>query len=166
MANLAHLNTLTVEEAHAAFLRCCASRHWADAMTTRRPFSKDVEIYLAAEEIWANLDRADWLEAFAAHPRIGDLEALRKKFATTADWCAAEQAGVLGTGADVLQALAEGNRQYEERFGYLFIVCATGKTAQQILKILQERLANSHADELAIAAREQAKITRLRLEKL
>lgn len=166
MANLALLNAMSPEESRAAFLRCCGSRRWAEAMTAGRPFTTDAELFAAADRVWGSLTRTDWLEAFAAHPRIGDLETLRKKFTSTADWCSAEQAGVDGTGMEILHALAEGNRQYEERFGYLFIVCATGKTAQEMLTLLHERLASAPADELVIAGREQAKITRLRLEKL
>ena len=109
---------------------------------------------------------ADWLEAFAAHPRIGDLDALRKKFASTANWCAGEQAGVAAADEAVLTALADGNRAYEARFGYIFIVCATGKSAAEMLAILTARLANDPEVELKVATAEQAKITRLRLEKL
>ena len=94
----------------------------------------------AADEIWAGLDRTDWLEAFAAHPRIGDLDSLRKKFASTADWASGEQAGVAGAGEDVIRALADGNRDYEAKFGYIFIVCATGKIAAEMLAILRDRL--------------------------
>ena len=119
-----------------------------------------------AGEEWNSLDRGDWLEAFAAHPRIGDVESLRKKFTATADLCGAEQAGVKDAEKATIQALAEGNRQYEERFGHIFIVCATGKTAPEMLALLRSRLENDPDAELRIAAAEQAKITRLRLEKL
>ena len=123
-------------------------------------------MYAAAESLWSDLPLQDWLEAFAAHPRIGDLDSLRKKFATTADWAAAEQSGVAGATETVLLALSKGNRRYEERFGYLFIVCATGKTAPEMHAILERRLGNQLDQELKEAASEQAKITRLRLEKL
>jgi 2-oxo-4-hydroxy-4-carboxy-5-ureidoimidazoline decarboxylase len=166
MANLAFLNELTAEKARTAFGRCCGSSRWAEAMTGRRPFTTQAALFAAADEIWWELSKDDWLEAFAAHPRIGDLDGLRKKYLATASWCAGEQAGVAGTGPEVLEALARGNRQYEERFGHLFIVCATGKTALEMLTLLEERLDNPHAHELTIAAREQAKITQLRLEKL
>lgn len=112
------------------------------------------------------LDRLDWLEALAAHPRIGDLHSLREKFASTADWASGEQAGVAGAGDDLIRALADGNRDYEAKFGYIFIVCATGKTAAEMLAILRERLLNGPGAELRIAAAEQAEIMRLRLEKL
>jgi 2-oxo-4-hydroxy-4-carboxy-5-ureidoimidazoline decarboxylase len=160
------LNAMSSDTAHAAFLRCCGSSRWADAMTARRPFASAADVVRAATEIEANLKSADWLEAFAAHPRIGDVDSLRTKFASTADLAGAEQSGVAGTGDDVIRALAEGNRQYEETFGHIFIVCATGKTAAEMLAILRQRLSNNRDAELRTAGGEQAKITRLRLEKL
>ncbi len=164
--NVESLNAMSPDAARAALLRCCGSRRWANAMTSRRPFASADEAFAAADEIWAGLDRADWLEAFAAHPRIGDLESLRRRFASTADWASGEQAGVAGAGDDIITSLAEGNRDYEAKFGYIFIVCATGKTAPEMLAILRGRLSNDPSTELRIAAGEQAKITRLRLEKL
>ncbi len=110
--------------------------------------------------------RADWLEAFGAHPKIGDLDALRAKFAATAAWTAHEQAGAHGAPDDLLRELAEENCRYEARFGYIFIVCATGKTAGEMLTVLKARLTNYPAEEIKIAAGEQAKITRIRLEKI
>jgi 2-oxo-4-hydroxy-4-carboxy-5-ureidoimidazoline decarboxylase len=166
MANLGRLNGLNADEAFAEFLRCCGSQRWARALAELRPFATDADLLAAADETRLQLSRENWLEAFAAHPRIGDLEALRKQFATTAAWCAGEQAGVTGAGDEILQALAMGNRLYEERFGYLFIVCAAGKGAAEMFEILRRRLENTEQDEFAIAAEEQAKITRLRLEKL
>jgi|SRR5947209_10810095 len=157
---------MSPDDARAALLRCCGSRRWADAMTARRPFASADDMLRAADAIWAGVDRADWLEAFAAHPRIGDLESLRKKFAATADWARGEQAGVGGADEEMIRALAEGNREYEAKFGQIFIVCATGKTAAEMLGILRGRLANDAETELRIAAAEQAKISRLRLEKL
>jgi 2-oxo-4-hydroxy-4-carboxy-5-ureidoimidazoline decarboxylase len=135
-------------------------------MTNRRPFASGDEVLQSADAIWNSLDRPDRLEAFAAHPRIGDLDSLRKKFATTADLACGEQSGVAGAGEYVIRALAEGNREYEAKFGHIFIVCATGKTSAEMLAILRERLPNDPDTELCIAAAEQAKITRLRLEKL
>jgi len=160
------LNSLTPTEARAMLLRCCGSTRWADAMTARRPFATADDLFAASDEIERGLTRADWLEAFAAHPRIGDVETLRKKFATTAAWCEGEQAGVSAATGDVLNKLAAGNKEYEARFGYIFIVCATGKNANEMLALLESRLPNDADDELRIAAGEQAKITRLRLEKL
>jgi 2-oxo-4-hydroxy-4-carboxy-5-ureidoimidazoline decarboxylase len=164
--NVQSLNNMPPDTARAALLRCCGSRRWADAMTACRPFASPDKAYQAADKVWSGLDRTDWLEAFAAHPRIGDLDSLRKKFATTADLASGEQAGVTGAGEDVIRALADGNSEYEAKFGHIFIVCATGKTAAEMLAILRERLPNDPDTELRIAAAEQAKITRLRLEKL
>lgn len=164
--NVHALNAMSADDARAALLRCCGSRRWAEQMLARRPFASGDELFAAADHIWADLGRDDWLEAFAAHPRIGDLDGLRKRFATTADWASHEQSGVAAAGEEILRQLADGNRRYEERFGYIFIVCATGKTATEMLDILNERSANTPETELAITAAEQAKITRLRLEKL
>jgi 2-oxo-4-hydroxy-4-carboxy-5-ureidoimidazoline decarboxylase len=164
--NVDSLNSLPADAARAALLRCCGSQRWADAMIAHRPFASADDVYRAADEIWASLDRADWLQAFDGHPKIGDLDSLRRKFASTADWASGEQAGVAGAGDDIITSLAEGNRDYEARFGYIFIVCATGKTAAEMLTILRDRLNNDADSELRIAAAEQAKITRLRLEKL
>ncbi len=163
--DLQAFNSLTEPEARAVLLRCCGSRRWVEAMLARRPFADMQGLYRAAEVTESALDRGDWLEAFAAHPRIGDLEALKKKFAATAAWNEAEQAGVAGAEEVVLRELAEGNRLYECRFGYIFIVCATGKSAPEMLHLLRQRLPNDPEQELSIAAAEQAKITRLRLEK-
>jgi 2-oxo-4-hydroxy-4-carboxy-5-ureidoimidazoline decarboxylase len=135
-------------------------------MAARRPFAGAAGLFAAAREVWQGLAREDWLEAFAAHPRIGDLEALRGKFAATAAWSAGEQAGVAGAAEATLRALAEANRAYEARFGHIFIVCASGKSAEEMLALLERRLNNSAEEELRTAAGEQEKITRLRLEKL
>jgi 2-oxo-4-hydroxy-4-carboxy-5-ureidoimidazoline decarboxylase len=123
-------------------------------------------VYAAADAIWLKLDRADWLEAFTHHPKIGDMDSLRAKFATTKEWAAGEQSGVNAANEEVLRGLADGNREYEQRFGHIFIVCATGKSAQEMLTLLRARLHNEADKELRIAAGEQAKITRIRLEKL
>lgn len=112
------------------------------------------------------LESKDWLEAFTHHPRIGDVKNLRQKFASTAQWSQDEQKGVHGVPEDVIQALADGNARYEKKFGHIFLVCATGKSAQEMLALLQQRLHNTPETELRVAMQEQAKITRLRLEKL
>jgi len=159
--NLNNINALD----EAGFLRCCGAHHWATWINAQRPFASVDCVLRAAAEGEASLTRSDWLEAFAAHPRIGDTDNLRRKFATTAEWNHSEQAGVAGAADDVIQDLADGNRDYEDRFGYLFIVCATGKSAAEMRSILRARLSNDPETELRIAAAEQAKITRLRLEK-
>jgi 2-oxo-4-hydroxy-4-carboxy-5-ureidoimidazoline decarboxylase len=166
MTKLELINSVDEAAARAMFLRCCGATRWAERMAARRPFACEEKLLAAAEEIWRGLPRQDWLEAFAAHPKIGDLDALRGKFARGAAWSAQEQGGVAGASEATLRALAQGNCDYEARFGHLFIVCASGKTAEEMLALLQQRLHNDPEDELRIAAGEQEKITRLRLQKL
>lgn len=132
-------------------------------MLRRRPFGTQDALLRASRDVWFSLDPADWLEAFADHPRIGDRDARQKKFSETRHLASREQAGVDGASADLLEDLAAANRQYEHTFGYIFIVCATGLTAAQMLAMLKARLQNAPATELRVAANEQAKITELRL---
>jgi 2-oxo-4-hydroxy-4-carboxy-5-ureidoimidazoline decarboxylase len=136
-------------------------------MLAAHPFASDAALFEAAERVWASLTRDDYLEAFSHHPRIGeDVAALRARFPETAHWSNQEQEGVAAADALTLEALAANNRRYFERFGYIFIVCASGKSAAEMARLLAARLHNAPETELAIAAREQARITRLRLEKL
>jgi 2-oxo-4-hydroxy-4-carboxy-5-ureidoimidazoline decarboxylase len=160
------LDALPEAEALAAFQRCCGSRRWAEAMAHGRPYRDEPALRAAAERAFASLQRADWLEAFSHHPRIGERAAPAERFPATAGWSASEQAAVAGAGGDVLDALLRTNRAYEARFGHIFIVCATGKSASEMLALLRERLANDPERELAVAAAEQRKITALRLKKL
>jgi OHCU decarboxylase len=166
MMNLELINSWGDGEARAAFQKCCGSSRWAAEMAARRPFAGEADLLAVADQVWQGLDRADWLEAFAAHLRIGDLESLRRRYAPTAGWAAGEQAGVAGASEAVLQGLAQGNADYETKFGYRFIICATGKTAEEMLAALCQRLPNDPERELRLAAGEQAQITRLRLHKL
>jgi len=163
---LDELNALPVDRARDAFARCCGSSAWVDAMCTARPFANRAELLERAETAAQALDRDDWLEAFSHHPRIGDLEQVRARFASTAAWAQDEQRGATAAPERVLAALADGNRAYEQRFGHIFIVCAAGKTAAEMLGLLEERLRNDPARELGIAGAEQMAITRSRLEKL
>lgn len=136
-------------------------------MLARRPFSSAADLFDNAEAAWRGLSLADYLEAFAHHPEIGaDLNELRKRFAGTAELSLREQAGATEASDATLRELRAQNRAYRQRFGYSFIVCATGKTAEEMLTILQQRLASEPEPELLTAAAEQAKITRLRLEKI
>lgn len=161
------LNGMSDAEARAALLTCCGSQAWADAMVASRPFADRTAVFLRADEIWWTLRRPAWLEAFEHHPRIGDdPERLRKKFADTARWAGGEQAGVRGASEATLEALQQGNVDYEARFGHVFLICATGLTADQMLAALTRRLPHDPPVELRVAAGEQAKITRIRLEKL
>lgn len=127
-------------------------------MLAARPFTSDTALLHSAEHAWWGLEPRDWLEAFAQHPRIGERSADA--------WSRREQAGVDGATAATRAALAAATRAYEERFGHVFLICATGKSADQMLDALRRRLANDPATELRIAAGQQAEITRLRLEKL
>lgn len=163
----AALDAMGEAEAASALTRCCGASRWVEQMLARRPFGSDEALHRAADEVWAAMERADILEAFDHHPRIGvDLDALRAKFASTAEWSGGEQASVAEASEATLQQLREGNVAYEARFGHIFIVCATGKSAAEMLALLEARLSNEPADELRIAAAEQAKITHLRLDKI
>ena len=135
-------------------------------MAETRPFTDFGELTNKADEIWKALDPKDWLEAFAAHPKIGSSKAAPSQKARAADWSKNEQSGTATASDLVLSDLEETNRLYAEKFGYIFIVCASGKSAEEMLGLAKRRLDNDPASELAIAADEQAKITRLRLEKL
>lgn len=167
-----YLNGLDPTARRNALLSCCHSSHWADEVNHAAPYATGEALWHAAERAWEKTTEADKLEAFSAHPKIGgDLAALRKKFAATeqavsAEWSSKEQAGVAKASAKVLQDLSDYNLAYEAKFGFIFIVCATGKSAQQMFDLLEVRLLNTRAQELENAAREQLKITRIRLEKL
>jgi 2-oxo-4-hydroxy-4-carboxy-5-ureidoimidazoline decarboxylase len=160
------LNAMPDAAARESLLKCCASAAWCDAMLALRPYDGDAELAASASEVWWSLDRAAWLEAFAAHPMIGDINTLRAKYANTAAWAANEQSSVALAEDKVLDELASYNRRYHERFGYIFIICATGKSAAEMLALLKARYENDCQAELLIAAAEQLKITLLRLEKL
>jgi len=166
MAGLDNVNNIPDEEAKTEFLKCCGSSRWAEKMTTGRPYMGEDELFHFSDKIWFDMAKEDWLEAFTHHPKIGDIDSLAKKFADTKQWAEGEQSGVNSASRDVLQQLADGNQTYEDKFGYIFIVCATGKTAPEMLAILQERLPNEPETELKVAMKEQNKITRIRLEKL
>lgn len=163
---LVRLNRAPEAEARALLVRCCGSSRWVDAMVKARPFKDEAALLAKADAAWGQTGPDDWREAITHHPRIGDVSRLRERFASTASWSAQEQGGMDSAAEDVIQGLAEGNRAYEERFGFGFLVCATGKSAAQMLELLRARLPNTREAELQVAAGEQAKITRLRLHKL
>lgn len=160
------LDTLDERAAYDELLRCCGSTKWAQAMVARRPFGDEASLTSAADELWRSLDRAAWLEAFAAHPRIGSQRDVAKQSGPSRAWAEGEQAGARDAAASTLDALAEANRAYEAKFGYIYIVCATGKSAEEMLDLCRARLAHAPEDELPVAAEEQRKITALRLKKL
>lgn len=166
MSGVARLDALPPAEAERALLACCGSRAWARRMAAARPFASAGTLLAAAEETWWSLDEADWREAFRAHPRIGEGAAEAGRTERERGWSSDEQAGVRTAGEATRAALAEGNRAYEARFGHVYLVCATGRSADELLSILRGRLENPPAAELRVAAGEQAKITALRLGKL
>lgn len=163
---IAEFDHLAAEKKKALLLKCCGSSAWVDKMLTVFPVEDLVELLDAAEEKWYECNETDWKEAFDHHPKIGDINSLKEKFANTAQWASAEQSGVNDAAENVIHQLAKGNEAYEKKFGNIFIVCATGKSAEQMLGILKERLNNSKEEELEIAVTEQLNITKLRLEKL
>jgi OHCU decarboxylase len=162
---LARWNTLEREEAAREILPCCGARAWADGMVRRRPFGGVGELLEAAREVWHGLTAADWMEAFRSHPRIGESRPAGAATAKSRQWSSEEQRRVSASAEEVKGALAEGNRSYEQRFGRIFIVCATGKSPSEILQILRRRLQNDEAAEMREAANEQEEITQIRLRK-
>jgi len=154
----AHLNTLPEHQARIALERCCGAPRWIERMLAARPFADDAAVHTTAEWTWWELPRDEWLRAFAAHPRIGERppEELSDR----------EQAGMRSAGQATRRALEVGNRAYEERFGHIFLICASGRSGAEMLAELRRRLDNDPAEELRVAAGEQAKIIRLRLERL
>ena len=172
------LSDLPEPEARAALRACCGASRWVERMLTQRPFKNTDEVFASAERIWWDLGREDWLEAFAAHPKIGereteaqthsdtDAQTHRRTDAQARAWSQQEQAGAASAEESVKQALAEANRAYEARFGHIYIVCATGRSAEEMLALCRARLAHDEEAELRVAAAEQAKITNLRLTKL
>lgn len=163
MARSRELDTAADADARAILTRACGASRWVDRMMARRPFGSDARLLRAARIEWFGLTEADWREAFSHHPQIGDRASLAACFPATHDLSSKEQATVGRAPDDVLNALAEANATYLDRFGFIFIVCATGKTAEEMLALLRARLPNDRAAELRIAAEEQAKITALRL---
>jgi OHCU decarboxylase len=157
---LERFNRLSDEEAAAELLAACHSRRWAKEVAAGRPYADVAALQRAAEEVWAGLGPDDWLEAFRAHPRIGE------GGGAAPDWSRQEQAGVDAAGDDVRQRLARGNAEYEARFGHVFLISAAGRDAGEILAALTERLGNDPDTELRVAADEHRRITRLRLERL
>lgn len=163
---LSELNQLPEVEAKAAFNKCCGSTKWIESMVGARPYGSIHELFEKARLFWANRSYDDAMEAFALHPKIGDLNSLAKKFAHTKGWAGNEQKGMDSADMATIEKLAAGNKEYEEKFGYIFIVCATGKSAAQMLDLLTERLTNNQQTEYQIACEEQHKITEIRLKKL
>lgn len=160
---LAELNGLAPAEAERWLRQCCGATRWARMMTAARPFPSREEMAVTADVIWSSLDRSDWLEAFGAHPKIGQSG---PNASTGSGWSNEEQSGVARGDDGVREGLAQANGAYEARFGYIFIVCATGRSGAEMLALAERRLRNDPESELAVAAEEQRQITRLRLARL
>jgi OHCU decarboxylase len=163
---LERLNSLSQDDAEAELLSCCGSTLWARRMGEERPFRDLEELLAKADAVWWALDPEDWLEAFSRHPKIGEKDAARAQSPDARDWSRQEQAGSHSADEETKLALVQLNGEYERKFGFIYIVCATGKSADEMLSLLEARLKNEVDTELRIAAEEQRRITHLRLAKL
>ena len=157
---LASFNALPSDEAEARLRSCCGSRAWASTVAAKRPYADVASLMKAADAVWADLRPTDWMEAFAAHPRLGE------GGGRSPDSSAKEQSRVMASGDRRLAELADENRRYEARFGHVFLISAAGRSADEILAALRERIDNDAETEIKVAAEEQRKITRLRLESM
>jgi 2-oxo-4-hydroxy-4-carboxy-5-ureidoimidazoline decarboxylase len=160
------LNALQPQAAHLAFMQCCTANTWVSRMVAAMPYNNLAALSAQADLSWKNLTEADYLQAFEGHPKIGDVSSLREKYRSTEKIAAGEQSGVNTATEQALSELKQLNDDYQEKFGFIFIVCATGKTATQMLDILVKRYANNRAEEIINAAEEQRKIFQLRIEKM
>jgi len=166
LKGLSKLNKSTSKEAFGSFMQCNTSETWCEHMTTGRPYPDYQSILDNADKIWQESTEKDLLQAFEGHPEIGDVSTLREKYRNTEKLAGHEQSGVNTATENTLQSLSQGNKDYKEKFGFIFIVCASGKSADEMLALLLERLPNSREEELKNAAEEQRKITHIRLDKL
>ena len=164
-ATLAAWNAASATEAQNAMLACCGAKRWVDAMVALRPIANVFALSEAADRVWATMQEADWLEAFACHPRIGERKVSAHAGAQSAAWSRTEQAQTDSASESVLDEIAVGNRRYEELFGFTYIVCATGKSAEEMLAILKRRLESTREIELREAAEQQRQIMQIRLGK-
>jgi len=163
MNSLDSINQLQPDEAKKLFLNCCSSQNWAQQLQQCRPFATTESLLQQADECWQNLCEKDYLEAFSGHPRIGDVDSLRQKFSQTKTIAAGEQQLVNEASEETINELAKENEKYYSRFGFIFIVFASGKSAEEMLLLLKQRLNNVRRQEILIAAQEQRKIFRKRL---
>jgi 2-oxo-4-hydroxy-4-carboxy-5-ureidoimidazoline decarboxylase len=163
-ATLAAWNAADEATALDAMIACCGARRWAAAMVAQRPFETEERLFASADRIWSRMDVPDWMEAFACHPRIGERNAAHAT-AKSKEWSQQEQSAAVDAGRGVLERLATGNALYEDRFGFTYIVCATGKSAEEMLAILEQRLKSDRETELREAAEQQRQIAQIRLRK-
>jgi OHCU decarboxylase len=164
--SVAELDAMSEPQARKLLAACCGASRWVSGMLVRRPFGSRARVLSTADEIWRSLDAGDWREAFSHHPRIGERKSAMPQSERGSAWATREQSGIERAHDDVRAQVAAANREYEERFGYIYIVFATGKSAEEMLALARERLQNDADVELRVAAEEQRKITRVRLEKL
>jgi 2-oxo-4-hydroxy-4-carboxy-5-ureidoimidazoline decarboxylase len=155
---LQELNTVDRGAVRDSLFACCGSRAWVEKMVDLRPFPDEDALLSSAHTVWRALAPGDWLEAFAHHPKIGEK--------SQAKWSAREQHGMENAAPEIASEMQQLNITYQRKFGYIFIVCASGKSANAMLALLRERLDNPPEAELSIAAAEQSKIMALRLQKL
>ncbi len=163
---ITELNQLDLKTAHQAFMQCCTAEAWVEKMLLDMPYDNVETLSAQANSNWQGLNEADYLQAFEGHPKIGDVSSLRDKYRATEQLAAGEQSGVNSATEHALIELKQLNDDYEDKFGFIFIVCATGKTAQQMLNILALRIVNDRTAELVNAAAEQRKILQIRIEKM
>lgn len=159
------LNRLPPDEARTVLLDCCGSTRWAERVAGNRPYWDVGQCLIIGERIWKELEREDWLEAFRAHPKIGERKAEAQVSQTSQSWSEGEQSRASGAAQETLDALAEANREYESKFGFIFIVCASGKTADEMFALLRKRMSNDIDTELRVAMEQQWLITTLRIKK-
>lgn len=164
--DLPWLNSLGASEATEEFLKCCGSRNWATQMAKSRPFASLDQLSSRAVEIWWTLETVDWLESFRSHPKIGVKKTANEVSSQSRSWSEQEQSGVQSSATQTLAELARLNEEYELKFGYIYIICATGKSSEEMLAILRTRIRNDAETEIRVAASEQQKITEIRLRKL
>ena len=164
--NLQQFNHQDKDSLFQELEKCCGSQQWIKAILAARPYASLERLHAFSDKVWEKLDTDDYLEAFSHHPQIGNIDSLKKKFASTALWAGSEQQGTAQASDALLQNLKQCNETYLQKFGFIFIVCATGKSAQEMLDLLNQRLTNDRITELQIAAAEQNKITHIRLNKL
>lgn len=162
---LARWNGLPHEDAAREILPCCGSENWAARMASKRPIRDEFSLMETSDTVWRGLSESDWLEAFGSHPRIGESRAEVNSVAQSSAWSEQEQQKAASADEAMKLALKWGNREYEQKFGRIFIIRATGKSAAEILEILRRRLHNDDATELRLAAQEQCQIVHIRLKK-
>jgi 2-oxo-4-hydroxy-4-carboxy-5-ureidoimidazoline decarboxylase len=163
---LIEFNNQSLEKVRAELFKCCGCTNWLNKLIKHFPFQSIEDLKINSDKAWYACSKQDWLEAFSHHPKIGEKAGENKNLTSTKEWASQEQSGVKSAAQSVLDELSLQNRKYEERFGYIYIVCATGKTAREMLEIVKERLNNDPEKELHIAAGEQNKITHLRIDKI